>query len=89
MVVVKRHGHKEKFDDRKIYASCYAACINCEIEKKYAEDVCEKIAKEIKKWANKQKSVDSNSIFRKVIEKLKEIGEEDVAFMYETHRDIS
>jgi transcriptional regulator NrdR family protein len=88
-VVVKRGGEKEKFDERKVYASCYSACMNCEIEHDKADRICERAASEAKKWALRKKMVNSDEIFKKVIEVLKKIGHEDIAFMYETHRDVS
>ena len=86
--IVKRRGHQEEFDDRKIYASCYAACLNAQIEHTTAEKICEKVSKELKTWARKKKMVDSSEIFKKTIATMKK-HDKDAAFMYETHRDIS
>jgi len=86
--IVKRRGHTEEFDERKVYASCYAACLNTQIEEEESEKICEKVSKEIKIWARKKKTVDSSEIFQKVIAAIKKRNK-DAAFMYETHRDIS
>jgi len=86
--IVKRKGHAEEFDDRKVYASCYAACLSSHIEHIEAEKICEKVSKEIKTWARKRKTVDSSDIFKRVIAAMKKHNK-DAAFMYETHRDIS
>jgi len=86
--IVKRKGHTEEFDERKVYASCYAACLSSHVEHTAAEKICEKVAKEVKTWARKRKSADSSEIFEKVIAAMKKYNE-DAAFMYETHRDIS
>ena len=86
--IVKRRGHQEEFDERKVYASCYAACLNTQIEHTKAEKICGKVSKEVKTWARKKKIVDSSDIFRKTIDALKK-HDKDAAFMYETHRDIS
>jgi len=86
--VVKRKGHSIEFDGKKIYASCYAACLSTQIEHIEAEKICEKVTNEIKTWARKKKVVDSSDIFRKVISTMKKHNK-DAAFMYETHRDIS
>ncbi len=88
VTLIKRAGHREKFDERKIYASCYAACINCHYEKKKAEKMCEVLAKRIKGWAAKKSSITSSDIFKEVVAILKKL-DKDVAFMYETHRDVS
>lgn len=86
--IVKRRGHAEEFDERKIYASSYAACLSTHIKPREAEKISEKVSKEIKAWASKRKAVDSSEIFRKVVAALKKHNK-DAAFMYETHRDIS
>ena len=86
--IVKRRGHAEEFDEKKVYASCYAACLNTQIKHVEAEKICEKVSKEIKTWARKRKYADSSEIFKKVIAALKKHNK-DAAFMYETHRDIS
>ena len=85
--IVKRKGHTEEFDERRVYASCYAACLSSHIEHMKAEKICEKVSKEIKAWARKKKTVSSDEIFRQVIVAMKKHNE-DAAFMYETHRDI-
>lgn len=87
-LVVKRHGRKHKFDERKIYASCYAAFVNTQVPKEKAENGCERTCRELKKWAKTKKEVTSDEIFKKTISVLKKINK-DVAFMYETHRDLS
>ena len=86
--IVKRKGHAEEFDERKVYASCYAACLNAQIEHKKAEKICEKVSRELKAWARKKKYADSSDIFREVIAEMKKY-DKNAAFMYETHRDIS
>jgi len=86
--IVKRKGHSEEFDERKVYASCYAACLSSYVPHMKAEKICEKVAKEIKVWARKKKMVKSDDIFKKVVAAIKKHNK-DAAFMYETHRDIS
>ena len=86
--IVKRKGHTEEFDERKVYASCYAACLSSHVPHMHAEKICEKVAKEVKAWARKKKMVSSDDIFRKVTAAIKKHNE-DAAFMYETHRDIA
>ena len=78
----------EEFEEKKVYASCYAACLNAQIEHTKAEEICEKVAREIKTWARKRKYADSSEIFKKVIASMKKY-DKDAAFMYETHRDIA
>lgn len=86
--IVKRKGHTELYDERKIYGSCYFACRNAHLSEEDAEQISNKVSAAITKWVNKQKIVSSNDIFRLLINELKKHNE-DVAFLYETHRDIS
>jgi len=86
--IVKRKGHTEEFDERKVYASCYAACINTQMKAKEAEKICEKVAKDLKAWATKRRYAKSSEIFDKVTAAIKK-HDKNAAFMYETHRDIS
>jgi len=86
--IVKRRGHTEEFDEKKVYASCYAACLNTQIVGEESEKIAGKVSKEIKTWATKRKYADSSEIFKRVIAALKKYNK-DAAFMYETHRDIS
>ena len=88
MHLVKRLGNKERFDERKVYASCYAACLSCRINKKEAEKICEKVAKEVKRWVKSKKEVTSTQIFKKTASVIRKHNK-DAAFMYHTHRDIS
>ena len=86
--IVKRWGHKERFDERKVYASCYAACLSAHMEHEKAEKICKKVTSEVKKWITKKKAVTSHEIFLQVAGTIKKHNK-NAAFMYATHRDIS
>lgn len=86
--IVKRRGHTEIYDERKVYGSCYFACRSTHMSEKEAEEICGKVSTAVTKCVNKQKVVSSNDIFRILIEELKKHNN-DAAFMYDTHRDIS
>tara|TARA_Y100000310_G_scaffold286069_1_gene309944 strand:- start:3019 stop:3288 length:270 start_codon:yes stop_codon:yes gene_type:complete len=86
--LVKRRGHLEKFDERKVYASCYAACLSHDITRGEAEKVCEKVTKEVKKWIKDKKEVTSDGLFREIGKSLAKHSKE-AAYLYKTHRDIS
>ena len=88
MYVIKRKGHKEKFDERKVYGSVYAACQICEMNEKNCEKVAASVTKEIKSLVKKNKIVNSEEIFKNAAKILKK-HDKDAAYMYETHRDIS
>lgn len=86
--IVKRQGHIEEFDERKVYASAYSACLSCHIQKNIAEKIAENVCRDIKRWVDKKPQVRSDTIFRLVIKSLKKYNK-DAAFIYETHRDIA
>ena len=86
--IVKRAGHTELYDERKVYGSCFFACRNAHLSKKESEEMSNKVCKAVTKWIKTKKIVSSNEIFRMLIKELKKHNE-DAAFLYETHRDIS
>ena len=84
MFIVKRKGHKERFEEKKVYGSVYAACASAD----YSERQCEKIAQELTKYVEKfvvKKKVVKSIDIRKIIEnRLKKLNKE-LAFYYEQH----
>ncbi len=86
--IVKRRGHKEKFDERKVYASCYAACLSAHLTHPQAEKICKRVTTDIKQWIAKKKAVTSHEIFLETANLIKKHNK-NAAFMYATHRDIS
>ena len=86
--VVKRKGHKEKFDDKKLYASVYYACKSAELGREKCIAISEKLLRKIKTKLEKKKTIDSNDIFQSVGRELEKLNGH-AAFMYKTHRDLS
>lgn len=86
--IVKRRGHKEPFDERKVYASVYAACLASHILHEEAESIANLVAREIKREVETQEEVTAEHIFKLVVDELEYLNKE-AAFMYKTHRDIS
>lgn len=86
--IVKRKGHREEFDERKLYASVYAACLSAHVKHEEAESIANLVCREIKKWLSDKEKVSSDQIFQKAGEELKHLNKE-ASFMYLTHRDIS
>ena len=85
--IVKRKEHREKFDERKIYASCYAACLSSHIPHKHAETLCEKVVRDVKRRIAKKRVITSDQIFLETTRAIKQY-DKNVALMYATHRDI-
>ena len=88
LMIVKRKGHTEVYDDRKVYGSCFLACRNSHMGEKEAEEICGKVTASVTKWIKNKKMVSSDAIFRLLAEELRKHND-DAAFMYETHRDIN
>lgn len=86
--IIKRKGHRQEFDERKVYASIFAACLSAHVKKEEAETVANLVAREIKKWLEGREDITSDQIFRQVSEELMALNK-DAAFMYTTHRDVS
>ena len=86
--IVKRAGHTELYDERKVYGSCFFACRNAHLSEKEAEEICKKVSASVTKWIKNKKVVSSSDIFKLLVQELKRHNE-DAAFLYETHRDIS
>ena len=88
MIIIKRHGHNEEFDERKVYASCYSACLASQkVTVKEAETISAKVCIDIKKWIKNKKNIDSHQLFDQVTNYLSKYNK-DVAFVYLTHKDI-
>jgi len=83
-VVIKRGGHAERFDERKLYGSVYAACASAHCEELSCEKTADDISKKVKRWIKGKKSIDSLKIREKVKAELKK-KDEELAFFYEHH----
>ena len=64
--IIKRRGHKQKFDERKLYASIYAGCLSANIEKEEAAATSNLVVRELNRWLDEKKEITSNQIFSKV-----------------------
>lgn len=82
--IVKRKGHTEEFDERKVYASVYAACASAHYDESSCEKTADSITKAIKKLVKSKKSVQSLEIRKKVNAEL-EKKDKELAFYYEQH----
>ncbi len=87
-VIVKRGSGAEHYEERKVYASAYFACRNAHLDEKASEKIATKVAAAVTSKVKKEKIISSDRIFKWIVEELKK-HEDDAAFLYETHRDIS
>lgn len=82
--VVKRKGHTEEFDEKKVYGSVYAACASAHYEELKCEKIADEITKKIKKFLADKKEITSVEIRKKIESELKKKSKE-LAFFYEHH----
>ncbi|MBI2673106.1 hypothetical protein HYX19_02500 [Candidatus Woesearchaeota archaeon] len=87
-LIVKREK-LEEFDERKIYRSCYAVCLNAHYTKQNAKKVATAVTKLVVKWVKKEKGVINSKKIRAIMFKILNKIDPEVAFLYETHLDIS
>ena len=83
-IVVKRKGHKEMFDEKKVYGSVYAACASAHYDEMRCEKIAEELTKKIKKFTKIKKEIQSTELRKKIENELKK-RDEDLAFFYEQH----
>ena len=88
MHIVKRRGHKEKFDERKVYGSAYAACLSAHLTEQKAERIAEKVTTALCRWIKNKKTVTAHQVYAVLVKEIKK-HDKNAAFMYETHMDVS
>jgi transcriptional regulator NrdR family protein len=68
--IVKRKGHTEPYDERKVYASVFAACQSVREPSGSSELVADKVVKDVNEWIEKKHEVTSNDIRRQASKHL-------------------
>lgn len=86
--IVKRHGHSEEFDERKLYASVFNACRATRAADQDAELVAEKVTEYVKQWLDPKHEVTSRDISR-VTARHFQVYNPDAAHLYEHLRSVS
>lgn len=85
--IVKRNNSVEAFDERKLYASIYTACLSVHEPIPNAELIADKVSGQISTWLAKRSEVTSNDIRKKAADFLKEINPH-ASYLYAHHRII-
>ena len=88
VTIIKRRGHRENYDERKVYASVYVACLAAGEPETSAEKISSAVAKQITRYVAEWKVIKSDQIFRLAIVELGKRSPKTV-FLYENHRDLS
>jgi transcriptional regulator NrdR family protein len=86
--IVKRKGHKEPFDEKKMYASVYAACMTLRMSDEEAETISQMVTDEVKSEIKDSSEVSSTQLQNAAAKSLKKYHP-DAAYIYKTHKDIS
>ena len=86
--VVKRKGHTELFDERKLYAGVYSSCLAVRAPEGSAELAAEKVTELVKDWLKDKKEVTASDIHRQVEKHLK-VYNPDAALLHHTHHILS
>lgn len=86
--IVKRAGHNEEYDGKKIYAAVFAACVAVRSQGREAELVAGEVMKDVDRWIADKSSVSSHQIAGQVVRALR-LYNGDAAYLYEHHRDLS
>ncbi len=60
--IVKRKGHAEPYDQRKLYASVYASCLTVRVHAGEAELVAERVVQDVESWLAKKHEVTANDL---------------------------
>lgn len=69
--IVKRSpGHSEPYDERKLYASVYAACLSVRTPAGEAELTAERVCKDVAIWLNTKPEITSADLRRKASDHL-------------------
>lgn len=85
--IVKRSGHPEPYDARKLYASVYSAALATREPVGSAELLAAEVVKHVEIWLAPKHEVTSNDIRRVAGSHLKQIHD-GVAFQYLHHRVV-
>lgn len=86
--IVKRHGHTELYDERKLYASIYNALLAVRVSDNEAELVADKVVKHVSEWLDSKHEVTSKDILHQAAKHFK-VYNDDAAYLYLHHRSLS
>lgn len=84
--IVKRGGHTEPYDSRKLYASIYAACLSVRATEGEAELVAAQVVKDVEQWLAPKHEVTSEDI-RRVASKHLSAYNGNAGLIYSKHRE--
>lgn len=86
--IVKRKGHSEPYDERKLYASIYSALLSVRTPSGEAELVAGQVCEDLVNWLAGKHEITSYDIRLQATGHLQAYNH-DAAYIYRHHRDIS
>lgn len=86
--IVKRAGHAETYDARKLYASVYSSCLAVRESQQTAEIIADKVCKRFEDWLGQKHEVTSADIRHRAAELIGDFNQ-DAAWIYKHHRNVS
>lgn len=85
--IVKRKGHTEPYDERKLYASVFSACQSVREPTGSSELIADKVVRDVANWIEKKHEVTSNDIRRQASKHLTTYNP-DAGYMLLHHRVV-
>ncbi len=85
--IVKRKGHSEPYDIKKLYASIYSACLSVRASEGEAELVAERVVKHLNTWLEKKHEVTARDIRIQATKHLAAYNS-DASYLYGVHKDL-
>lgn len=85
--IVKRGGQAQAYDERKLYASIYAACQSVRTPAGTCELTAQQVAEAVGSWLEPKHEVTSNDIRRQAHKILNNLSA-DAGYMYIHHRVV-
>lgn len=86
--IVKRAGHTEKYDERKLYASMYSSLLAVRETDEAAELIAARVTEEMSGWLEKKHEVTSHDIHQHAAHHLMRYHP-DAGWIYKHHKNIS
>lgn len=85
--IVKIHGQTQPYDEHKLYASIYAACLSIQTPSGEAEVTAKHVVKSLRPWLKDKPEVTSHDIRLKAA-KLLDTYNPHAAYIYKHHGKI-
>ncbi len=88
VLVEKKDGRCEKFDEKKSHDVFCRAALNAHLSVAEAGKLADKAMKDLKQFLKSKRKIKSTELFMQKIKILKKYNKE-AAFLYKTHRDVN